>query len=241
VLSLLESSGVGRDGIVRSAGRPTTVKTRVSAKHQQIVRFDREIEADLPEPLSRRVAQLVQESAASCHVLIVQDYNKGVLTPAVIEASLAAAAARGVPCVVDPKRRGFFAYAGATVFKPNARELADALGCAVHGQDPKWMEQVRLRLGCEHLLVTLGEHGMALQTSEGAHAVLPTLAHSVYDVSGAGDTVTAVVAVALAAGASMAEAAALANHAAAVEVTKSGVQTVSPAEIVSHVRAHPKR
>jgi rfaE bifunctional protein kinase chain/domain len=239
LMGALAASGVGPDGVVRSGRRPTTVKTRVLAKHQQIVRFDREADEDLEEALAREVSDRIGELAATSDVVVVQDYNKGVLTPGVIETVLASALARGVPCVVDPKRRNFFAYRGVTVFKPNARELADALGTFIHAEDPAWMEDIRSRLACEHLLVTLGDEGMSLQSASREHLRLPTLAQSVYDVSGAGDTVTAVLAVALGAGASVAEAASLANHAAAVEVTKSGVQTVSPAEIEAHVRAHP--
>ena len=238
VLDALRERGVGSEGVVRGGGRPTTLKTRVLARHQQIVRYDREVEDDLDHALAREVSERVRDSAEGADVVVVQDYNKGVLSPRVIEGVLRAAAERSIPCVVDPKRRSFFAYRGATVFKPNARELADALGSFIHPEDGAWMEGVRSRLGCEHLLVTLGDQGMALQCGSGAHVVLPTLARSVYDVSGAGDTVTAALAVALATGAGVAEAAALANHAAAVEVAKSGVQTVSPAEIEAHMRSH---
>ncbi|HUF77030.1 MAG TPA: PfkB family carbohydrate kinase, partial [Longimicrobiales bacterium] len=238
LLGALLERGVGAQGIVRGGDRPTTVKTRVLAKHQQIVRYDREVEEDLEGTLARQVSDRIRDSAADVDVVVVQDYNKGVLSPTVIEAVLAAAADRALPCVVDPKRRNFFAYPGATVLKPNARELADALGAFIHPDRGAWMEEVRARLGCEHLLVTLGDQGMALQSAAGEHVCLPTLARSVYDVSGAGDTVTAALAVALAAGAGVAEAAALANHAAAVEVTKAGVQTVSPAEIEAHIRSH---
>jgi rfaE bifunctional protein kinase chain/domain len=139
---------------------------------------------------------------------------------------------------VDPKRRNFFEYSGATVFKPNSKELADALGEFIHPDDADWMEATRRRMGCENLLLTLGERGMALQTSRVEYVRVPTLARAVYDVSGAGDTVTATMAVAIAAGATPAEAALLANHAAAIEVGKAGVATVSPAELLDHTREY---
>jgi len=240
LLAALEAAGVARDGVVRDGARPTTVKTRVLAKHQQIVRFDRETEVDLEKEIAEKAADKIRELTAYCDVVVVQDYNKGVLGPAVIATTLGAVRDRGVPCVVDPKRRNFFSYPGVTVLKPNARELSDALGEIIHVEDPDWMESIRARLGCQHLLVTLGDRGMALQTASREHLRLPTLAQAVYDVSGAGDTVSAVAAVALGAGASVVEAAALANHAAAVEVTKAGVQTVSSSEIEAHVRAHPE-
>ena len=140
--------------------------------------------------------------------------------------------------MVDPKRLRFFEYGGATVFKPNSRELEDAVGDRIRFDDPEWMEAIRVRLDVENLLLTLGERGMALQSASEGFLRVPTVARDVYDVSGAGDTVTAVMSVGLAAGASPLEAAVLANHAAAVEVGKAGVATVSPDEILKQQEAY---
>lgn len=232
----LDRLGVSVAGVVTASDRPTTVKTRVISRMQQIVRFDREDESDVPPPVADELASRITELAAECDVVVMEDYNKGVLIPSVIAAALDAAGGRGIPTVVDPKRRNFFSYAGATVFKPNAKELADALGSFIHPDAPSWMEETRTRLDCWHLLLTLGDRGIALQSGDEGHLRVPTVARSVYDVSGAGDTVTAVVASTLAAGGSAPEAAIIANHAAAVEVSKSGVATVSPQEILQHVR-----
>jgi len=239
LLAGLAACGVDASATARARGRPTTVKTRVHAGHHQIVRFDREVEDDLEGGLAERLADAIRQLIPECDAVVVQDYNKGVMAGGVIEAVLAAAEASDRPVVVDPKRRGFFEYGGATVFKPNRRELQDALGDLVRADDEQWMEATRKRLNCGHLLVTLGEQGMALQTEDGRLVRLRAAAQGVYDVSGAGDTVSASVAVALAAGASIEEAARLANHAAAVEVGRPGVQTVSPADIVAHARAWP--
>jgi D-beta-D-heptose 7-phosphate kinase/D-beta-D-heptose 1-phosphate adenosyltransferase len=236
----LRALGVRTDGVVATEERPTTVKTRILARRQQIVRVDREIESNASPALAARLSATVEALAEACDVLVMEDYNKGVLVPSVIATVLAAGRSRGLPTVVDPKRRNFFGFEGVTVFKPNAKELADALGEFLHPDDPTWMEATRRRLGCEHLLLTLGERGMALQTAGGECVRVPTAARSVYDVSGAGDTVTAVMAVTLAAGATPTEAAVLANHAAAVEVGKVGVATVSPEEILDHAQAHLK-
>jgi len=233
----LDALNVRTDGLVATDERPTTVKTRILARRQQVVRFDHESEADTGGGLASALAAAVTELGTSSDVLVLEDYNKGVLVPQVIAAAEAVSGARGLPTVVDPKRRNFFAYSGTTVFKPNAKELSDALGEFIHPDDADWMEATRIRLGCGNLLLTLGEHGMALQTSEGSLVRIPTVARGVYDVSGAGDTVIAAVAVAMAAGASAREAAILANHAAAIEVGKPGVATVSPAEILEHARA----
>jgi D-beta-D-heptose 7-phosphate kinase/D-beta-D-heptose 1-phosphate adenosyltransferase len=166
----------------------------------------------------------------------MEDYNKGILVPSVIRAVLDAGARLGVPTVVDPKRLRFFAYEGCTLFKPNAKELADALGEHLRPDDAAWMDATRRRLGCGTLLLTLGERGVAVSPPEGGLLRIPAVARSVYDVSGAGDTVTAVAAVTMAAGATPVEAAVVANHAAAIEVGKAGVATVSPSEILDQYR-----
>ncbi|MDZ7779850.1 MAG: PfkB family carbohydrate kinase [Gemmatimonadota bacterium] len=238
----LERLGVRTEGLVRTDARPTTVKTRVLARRQQVVRFDHEVDVDANGSLAETLADTVEALALRSDVLVLEDYNKGVLVPPVVARALEVAAERGLPSVVDPKRRNFFAYGGATVFKPNAKELEDALGAFIHPGDAEWMEATRRNLGARHLLLTLGEEGMALQTEGGELVRVPTVARGVYDVSGAGDTVTAVVAVMLAAGASVEEAAMLANHAAAIEVGKPGVATVSPDELRAQVRAfHAER
>lgn len=238
LLRELESLGVGIDGVVEARDRPTTVKTRVLARRQQVVRYDREADADVEPQVAQELAARIDRLAERCDVLVMEDYNKGVLVPVVIQAVLDWGTELGRPTVVDPKRRRFFDYAGAFLFKPNAHELADALGAPVHPEDPEWMEATRRRLQCEHLLVTLGEHGMVLRSGNGDYMRVPAVAQSVYDVSGAGDTVTAAVAVALATGATPEEAAVFANYAAAIEVSKAGVATVSPDELRSHLRRH---
>ncbi len=233
----LEALGVSTRGLVDTDQRPTTVKTRVLARHHQVVRFDHEVDSDVGSDIAAKLAAAVTVLAKDADVLVLEDYNKGVLVPEVVGAVLRAGRERGLPIVVDPKRHRFFDFVGATVFKPNAKELADALGEKLRPEDAGWMEAVRARLGCQHLMLTLGEHGMALKSAN-EHALVPAVARSVYDVSGAGDTVTAVLALLLGAGASALEAAVLANHAAALEVAKAGVATVSRDEILSHFRAH---
>ena len=234
----LRASGIHDAGVLPVEGRPTTVKTRVLARHHQVARYDVEVEDDVDAACAAELAQTIETLVAGADALVLEDYNKGVLVPQVIEAAIAAANRQGIPVVVDPKYRNFFAYRGATVFKPNLIELSTALQAPVEADDAEWMERTRTRLGCAHLLVTLGEGGMALLTEDGEYVRVPTVARSVYDVSGAGDTVTAVVATALGAGASPVEAAVLANHAAGIEVGKAGVATVSPDELRATIRQY---
>lgn len=223
----LAEASIDASGLVTVPERPTTVKTRVMSRHHQVARYDEETDDDLDPENAGRLAARVRELAAEADVVILEDYNKGALVPAVIDAALAT----GRPVVVDPKARNFFAYRGATVFKPNLGELEAAVQSPVGVDDAEWMEGMRRQLGCEHLLITLGEDGMALMTADAEYVRVPAVARAVYDVSGAGDTVTATVAVGLAVGAGIAEAAVLANLAAAIEVGKLGVAVVTPEDL----------
>jgi rfaE bifunctional protein kinase chain/domain len=229
---LLRGQGGATDALV-TVDRPTTTKTRLVARSQQLLRFDEEEDADLNADEVARVIASVTDALASADAVILEDYNKGVLVPLVIERTIALAQERNVPVVVDPKFRNFFSYRGATVFKPNRRELEQALGAAVDLDHPAALPATLERLNVAHLLLTLSEHGMALVSRGGGITRIPTTAREVYDVVGAGDTVTAYLALMLAAGATAQEAAVIANYAAGVEVGKLGAATVSPAEVLS--------
>ena len=230
---------------VRSGGaslvtvdRCTTQKTRILARSQQLVRVDEEEDADLSPGDVAAVLDQVRRAVAAADALVLEDYNKGVLVPDVITESLRLARARGIPVVVDPKFRNFFLYRGATVFKPNRRELESALGAAVDLDHPEALPDTLARLGVEHILLTLGERGMVLFSKRGEIARVPTVAREVYDVVGAGDTVTAYLASVLAAGGSPEEAAIIANVAAGIEVGKLGAATVRPDELLAYADAH---
>jgi rfaE bifunctional protein kinase chain/domain len=219
--------------VLTVAGRPTTSKTRIIARSQQIVRIDDEVETLLDGADLERLVRIARDALADADALLLEDYNKGALPPALIAAVMEIARRRGIPVVVDPKFRQFFEYAGATVFKPNRRELESALGAAVDLQNGNALPDVLTRLKVDNLLVTLGAEGMVLVMKDGSTTHIPSMARDIYDVSGAGDTVTAWLGSALAAGASVREAAQLANYAAGVEVGKSGVATVSPEEVLA--------
>lgn len=228
---MLGAAGAAPDGAIRIA-RPTTTKTRLVARAQQMVRFDDEEDGDLADGDVERVLQVIELVLSDADALILEDYNKGVLVPAVIHAAIGAARRRGIPIVVDPKYRNFFEYRGATIFKPNRRELESALGAAVDLEHPEALPATFARLGVDNLLLTLGERGMALISADGEVGRVPTTAREVYDVVGAGDTVTAYLATMLAAGATATEAAVAANFAAGVEVGKLGAATVSTDEVL---------
>lgn len=230
--ALLAGLGGGTDALV-TVTRPTTTKTRLIARSQQLLRFDEEEDTDLADADVARVLATLTDVLASADAVILEDYNKGVLVPRVIERTIALARERNIPIVVDPKFRNFFSYKGATVFKPNRRELEQALGAAVDLALPAALPATLQRLDVAHLLLTLSEHGMALVSRGGDITRIPTTAREVYDVVGAGDTVTAYLALMLAAGADAREAAVIANYAAGVEVGKLGAATVTPEEVLA--------
>lgn len=235
----LAAAGMSDRGLLAVLGRPTTTKTRVIARGQQIVRIDEEVDHLLEGTALTQLTALAEAAIAEADALLLEDYNKGALPESLIRAAITAAHARRIPVVVDPKFRNFFAYRGATVFKPNRRELEAALGAAVDLDRREALPEALGRLGVEHLLVTLGQDGMVLVSADRNVSHIPSLAREVYDVSGAGDTVTAWVGTMLAAGATMAEAAVIANVAAGIEVGKAGVATVSPAAVLAaHEEAH---
>ncbi len=234
---MLEAIGAQVGSLV-TVDRPTTTKTRIVARSQQVVRVDEEEDGDLDGAEVDRLLTAVRRAVDDAQALVIEDYNKGVLVPRVIEAAMQVARGRGIPIVVDPKYRNFFLYRGATIFKPNRRELEAALGAAVDLEHAEALPATFARLGVEHLLLTLGEHGMALVSSGGEIERVPTAAREVYDVVGAGDTVTAYLALILGAGGSALEAAVIANYAAGVEVGKLGAATVSAEEVIEAYDAH---
>ena len=215
------------------AGRPTTTKTRVVARTQQIVRIDEEVDTLLDGSGLDRLTALAVASLADADAVLLEDYNKGALAPALIRQVIDTAKARGMPIIVDPKFRQFFDYAGATLFKPNRRELEAALGAATDLEHRDALPGAPARLGVDNLLLTLGADGMVLVTKDGVVTHIPSLAREVFDVSGAGDTVTAWTGAMLAAGSSLKEAALLATYAAGIEVSKAGVATVTPEEVLA--------
>jgi len=218
--------------------RTTTVKTRIVARSQQLVRVDEEEDGELDATDVDQVVTAARAAIANADAVILEDYNKGVLVSAVIRSAIDAGSARKLPIVVDPKFKNFFAYGGATIFKPNRRELEAALGAAVDVDHPDALPALPSRLGVESVLLTLGEAGMALVCGDGAVTRVPTVAREIYDVVGAGDTVTAYLASMLAAGATALESAIIANLAAGIEVGKLGAATVTPAELMEFAEEH---
>lgn len=228
----LNSFEISPAGLITVPGRPTTSKTRIIARGQQVVRIDREVTNPLADRFRDAFLAAAHAVMADADVLVIEDYDKGTVDGALAAELVAAGRTRNIPIVVDPKRHNFFAYSGATVFKPNRRELEAAFSTHFMGDDAD-LEGARQRLGAEHLLLTLGRDGMILVSPEEPLRATTSIARDVFDVSGAGDTVAAWLATALAGGATISEAAWLANVAAGIEVGKRGTASVSPSELLA--------
>ncbi|MEO7216795.1 MAG: PfkB family carbohydrate kinase [Gemmatimonadaceae bacterium] len=235
--AMLAQAGASVEGVLQSS-KPTTTKTRIVARAQQLVRVDEEDDAEAGTADTSGLIDAVRTVVRGANALVLEDYNKGVLTPSVIRAAMEEALAKKIPIVVDPKFRNFFEFRGATVFKPNRREMESAVGATLDIASPAALPATCARLGVEHLLLTLGEHGMVLVSADGEVGRIPTTAREVYDVVGAGDTVTAYMATMLAAGATPSEAAVVANFAAGVEVGKLGAATVGVDEVLDAYDAY---
>ena len=224
---------------IADTGRPTTVKTRVIAHSQQVVRTDREEASDIPAGVERALTEALRGELAAAEALVVSDYQKGAVTAALLRTVLPLARRRRVPVLVDPKLRHFRLYRGVSVVTPNQTEAEQATGIRLEDEDGLCAAGLRILslLACQAALVTRGEHGMSLFERGRRPVHVPAAAREVFDVTGAGDSVIATMALALAAGANLPEAAALANCAAGVVVGKVGTAQATPAEVLAALRA----
>lgn len=214
ILDLLARRNLSPEGILRSEGRITTVKHRILAGSQHMLRIDAETDRELDLQERNMLTDRVARLAAGADVIIFEDYDKGVLTPEVISAVIEKARQTGIPTVVDPKKRNFLSYSGCSLFKPNLKELKEGLKADFENFDieeiKKAVEQLRALMPIERALITLSEHGIFISDFASSHH-LPAHKREIADVSGAGDTVVSIAALCLAAGASLEEIAFLSN------------------------------
>ena len=216
-------------GIVTDASRPTTVKTRVIAHNQHVVRIDHEEKRDIDEDVQQRLLKTLESQLDTIDGIILEDYNKGVLSKSFIVRIIEMARKKKKIITVDPKFNNFFDYKDVTVFKPNRKESEEALGMRLNTEAniEKAGKDLLHRLNAENVLLTLGEKGMTLFERAGAITNVPTAARKVADVSGAGDTVVSTLTISLASGASIREAAALANVAGGIVCGEVGIVPIN--------------
>ena len=232
LVKALTARQMGVGGVVR-VGRPTTVKTRVIAHHQQVVRVDREHAEPLAAPVVSRLIDAVARQLPGVDAVVIEDYGKGVVTRRLLEAVIPLVRAKRKIITVDPKQEHFDLYRGVTCLTPNRAEAGEAVGRELRTDADvrRAGEEILRRLHSEALLLTLGEGGMCLFERTGRRTMIPTVAQEVFDVAGAGDTVIAAFTLALASGATFERAARIANYAAGVVVGKVGVAVVTTPEL----------
>lgn len=240
ILSALhdQSANQSDDYLIVDKSRPTTTKTRIIAHNQLVVRADRELRTPVESRTEDGIIGTLENVLANADAFVVSDYDKGVVTARILGKVLPLAYER-MPVLIDPKLRNFSFYRPATMITPNHHEALLMAGLEDDSDEGlrDAASAIHARLGCDAVLVTRGDRGMMLLEGNGDAVYVPTVAREVYDVTGAGDTVIATLAAALAAGASMVEAAMLANHAAGIVVAKVGTATVSAEELLSSLSA----
>ena len=236
--SVHEKSALQVDGaLVVDNSRPTTIKTRIIAQHQMVVRADREHRTPVNGQTEDLIIGAIKAALENAHALVVSDYDKGVVTPRILAEVLPLAYGR-MPVLIDPKLRNFDAYRPATLITPNHHEALRMVGLEEDSDEGLKMaaRAIRCSLNCDAVLITRGDRGMMLVEGDRDPTNVQTAAREVFDVTGAGDTVIAALAAALAAGASMAEAAVLANHAAGIVVGKLGTATATATELLDSIQ-----
>ena len=229
--NLIRQLKMPEEGLIETPSRVTTNKTRIFAGHQQLLRVDREtdkyIQKELEDALWEKIQSLVNEDNIAA--IIFQDYDKGVITPTLIEKIITLGSQKGLPTLVDPKKRNFGCYKNATLFKPNFKELTEGLNVELERHDFDGVNKAAVQLmekaGFGMVMITLSEQGMLISKG-GEYRVVPTQARDVADVSGAGDTVIAMASLCLAAGLDAYEMARFANLAAGLVCEKVGVVPV---------------
>ena len=240
LLNLLTNSGIDTSNIITSKFRITTSKTRVLSKNHQMIRFDEEIQTSISD---READSLYAFIAKQFHskkfdAVIIEDYNKGVLTESLIEVLMTLFLKKNIPVLVDPKKNNFFSFDGATVFKPNLREAREALG-KNFGTSLKELNEVHLefkkKLFHHYTLITLGDKGSYINNGETGN-IIPAQVRNVSDVSGAGDTVIAVMAACIASGANAFDAAFLSNLAGGLVCEKPGVVSINKNQLIKEIR-----
>ena len=234
--------GAEINGLVKDAARPTTRKTRIVAHSQQMLRADREDRSPLSAELEEKVLAAFAQALSAADAVILSDYDKGLLTPRVLAETIAATQAQGKVICLDPKIKNFAHYRHVNVITPNQLEAERAAHLEITDEASlrTVAESISAQLSCRNVLITRGEHGMALLEEDGTLRHIETAAREVYDVTGAGDTVIATLALALACGATLYEAAVIANHAAGVVVGKVGTAILTTNELLESLNDLPQ-
>jgi D-beta-D-heptose 7-phosphate kinase/D-beta-D-heptose 1-phosphate adenosyltransferase len=238
IVRQFKSLDLDTKGLVVTTKRPTTVKTRIIAHNQQVVRFDREVVSPLTSRHLEKIVSYLKKCLPAVDVIIISDYGKSVVSRKLIEETVNLSTEHNIPVLVDPKVRNIDRYRGVSIITPNQKEASETTGIDILTNDDarKAAQVLRERVQCESVLITRGDQGMTLLERDDMCTHIPTLATEVYDVTGAGDTVIGALALSLASGASLKASALLANLAAGIVVRKLGTAAATLAELKKSIQ-----
>lgn len=240
IYSILQDLGIANAYLYRDRGRPTTRKSRIIAHHQQVVRIDYEVRRDIDDTIEKIIINKFREVVDHIDGVIIEDYNKGLLTPKIIDEVFKIASLAKKPITVDPKFKNFFNYRNPTIFKPNFAELQKNTGLPIESEeDFDYAARVLMhKLNPEFLIITRGERGLVIFRREGERIDIPTFAQEVFDVSGAGDTVISTLTLGVCSGVDIEQAAIIANHSAGAVCGKVGIEAAYPADIIRSFKSY---
>ncbi len=232
--NILRENSLDTKGVFTDPDRPSTLKTRVSSVNQQIVRFDIEDCREITKAMSAKILKWIDENILSCDAVIIEDYNKGLMSQKLISGIIKSAINRNILVAVDPKFKHFFDYKGVSLFKPNYQEMQKNIGKSFDSEEEFVASGFALKkkIGAKYLVVTRGSKGLCIFTDKSEPINIPTFAREVFDVSGAGDTVISAMTMALSCECDIKTAATIANHAASVVCGKHGTATANTKEIL---------
>jgi D-beta-D-heptose 7-phosphate kinase/D-beta-D-heptose 1-phosphate adenosyltransferase len=242
VLNKLNELGVNTGGIIQEPGRSTTRKTRIIANHQHVLRIDRETKIEISRRTFNALARAIGKMVADVDVVLISDYGKGLITEALITKMITAAAKYDTKTIVDPKGINFKKYSGVSLITPNKKEAALASGVQIVDDSTLYAAAKHIieKTAIDRVLITCGKEGMVFFERNAPPYKIDARVREVYDVSGAGDTVVAVLGLGIAAGYTMREALVLANTAAGIVVDKVGTATVSEKELTAALKQVPE-
>ena len=240
LIHMLRNQDIPTGGLIVEENRSTSIKTRVIAHNQQVVRFDRETKNGIEKDTHLRIYDFVKQRVRDgLDAIVLSDYSKGVITKGLVRDIIKLARKNGVIVSVDPKVNHFGMYSGVTILTPNSKEAS--IGAKIDIEDEKSLLKAGAlllkRLKCDAVLITRGEHGMSLFERGGRITNIPTVAQEVFDVTGAGDTVISALTLAMASGAGMVDAARISNYAAGIVVGVVGTAAVKPEELKRKIAA----
>ncbi len=243
VVNEITSLGCNPNSIFTVDGRPTTIKSRVLAGHHQLVRLDKEISSPIDSVTEKRILNWLEHHLEQYSLILLSDYNKGLLTQALLDRLFKLAKLKNIRTILDPKVKDFSRYKGVSIIKPNKKEAELATGMLITNEESleKVCKEIKSLVGCEELIITLSEDGMACYSSDNCLSIIPTKVLEVIDVTGAGDTVLAALGYSFLNGSKLVDACEFANKAASLVVRKLGSATTNLREIEEYLAPSVKK